>query len=91
MDQDPKLSAAVHREHVSLSHTLILRCLFFHPVFNFRSFSNVFECDEVAVSHSTPNLKYQGISFFWVITFDLSGMRGPTSSYATISIALMII
>jgi hypothetical protein len=29
--------------------------------------------------------------FVWVITFDLSGMAGPTSSYATASIALRII
>jgi hypothetical protein len=29
--------------------------------------------------------------FVWVITFDLSGMGGPASSYATAGIALRII
>jgi hypothetical protein len=29
--------------------------------------------------------------FVWIITFDLSGMGGPTSSYATAGIALRII
>jgi len=37
-----------------------------------------------------PNLEGQGI-LLWVITFDLSGMGGPASSYATASIALRII
>ena len=33
-----------------------------------------------------------GVSLFvWVITFDLAGMGGPTSSYAITSIALMVI
>jgi hypothetical protein len=38
-----------------------------------------------------PNLEDQGVLFVWVIAFDLSGMGGSTSSYATAGIALMII
>ena len=39
----------------------------------------------------TPNLEDQVIIFCWVTTFDLSGMGDPNSSYATDSIAVMII
>jgi hypothetical protein len=38
-----------------------------------------------------PNLEDQGIPFVWVITFDLSGMGAPASSYTTADIALKII
>jgi hypothetical protein len=30
--------------------------------------------------HPTPNLKDQGLHFFWPLHFDLSGMGGPTRS-----------
>jgi hypothetical protein len=37
-------------------------------------------------------MKDQVVFFFvWVVTFDLSDMGGPTSSYATASIVLRII
>jgi hypothetical protein len=45
----------------------------------------------LGLSATTPNLEDQGILFVWVITFDLSGMGGPASSYATAGIALRII
>ena len=38
----------------------------------------------------TPNLEDQCISV-WVLSFDLSGKGGPTSSYATAGITLWII
>ena len=42
--------------------------------------------------HAQPPTWRTRISLFvWVITFDLSGMGGPTSSYTTVSIALRII
>ena len=46
------------------------------------------------VASRTPNplLRKTGVSLLvWVITFDLSGKGGPTSSYATAGIALRII
>ena len=39
----------------------------------------------------TPNLEVRSIPFSQAITFDLSGKGGPTSSYATASIAFKII
>jgi len=50
-----------------------------------------FQC---AVTSHTPNplLWRTGVSLLvWVITFNLSGKGGPTSSYATAGIALRII
>jgi len=50
-----------------------------------------FQC---AVASRTPNplLRRTGVSLLvWVITFDLSGNGGPTSSYATVGIALRVI
>jgi hypothetical protein len=47
-----------------------------------------------AVAGRTPNPlpRRTGVSLLvWAITFDLSGMGGPNSSYATASIALRII
>jgi hypothetical protein len=39
-------------------------------------------------SHAQPPTWRTSLSLFgWVITFDLSDMRGPTSSYATASIS----
>jgi hypothetical protein len=38
----------------------------------------------------TPNLEDQGLHFVWPIPFDLSGMGGPTRSYAPASIALRV-
>ena len=49
---------------------------------------------QCAVASRTPNplLRRTGVSVLvWVITFDLSGMGGPTGSYATAGIALRII
>jgi hypothetical protein len=45
----------------------------------------------MSASCPTPNLGARVSIFVWVITFDLSGMGGPTSSYSTASIALRII
>jgi hypothetical protein len=39
-------------------------------------------------SHPTPNLEDQGIPLRLAPTLDLSGLGGPTSSYATAGIAL---
>jgi hypothetical protein len=47
-----------------------------------------------AIASCTPNplLRRTGVSLLvWVITFDLSGKGRPTSSYATVGIALRII
>jgi hypothetical protein len=42
--------------------------------------------------HSQPPTWRTRVSHFvWIITFDLSGMGDPTSSYATAGIALRII
>jgi hypothetical protein len=41
-------------------------------------------------SRPTPNLEDQGILFVWLLTLDLSGLGGPTSSYATAGIALRV-
>jgi hypothetical protein len=42
-------------------------------------------------SRPTPNLEDQGVPFCLVITFDLSGLGDPASSYATAGLALRII
>jgi hypothetical protein len=47
----------------------------------------IFYSERSSASHPTPNLEDQGISF----SSDLSGMGGPTSSYATAGIALRAI
>ena len=48
--------------------------------------------DEVASHTPNPLLWRTGMSLLvWIITFDLSSKRDPTSSYATASIALRII
>jgi hypothetical protein len=39
----------------------------------------------------TPNLEDQVFLFVWAITFDLSGLGDPASSYATTGLALQII
>jgi hypothetical protein len=49
-----------------------------------------FPGDGVLAHRPNPNLADQFI-FVWVLSFDLSGKGGPTSSYATAGIALWII
>jgi hypothetical protein len=58
-----------------------------------RSFvTNTFYWVGLLAPRPTPNLEDQDILFFfWNISFDLSGMGGPTSSHVTASIALRII
>jgi len=76
--------------HDHVKSLFMLGCLYcFHPVYNFRSFStNKFLCQP----HAQPPTWGSRVSIFvWVITFDLSGMGGPTRSYPTASIALRII
>jgi hypothetical protein len=65
----------------------------FCPVSNFRSIStkNIFYGVGLSAPLSTFHLEEQGIAFVWAITFDLPGLGGHTSSYATASIALRII
>jgi hypothetical protein len=43
------------------------------------------------LARPTPTLEAQDIPFVWVITLDLSGMEGPTRTYATSSLALRIV
>jgi hypothetical protein len=45
----------------------------------------------MGLSAPTPNLETRVSLFVWIIAFDLSGMGGPASSYATTGIALRII
>jgi hypothetical protein len=52
----------------------------------------IFYGERSSASRPTPNLEDQGISLLvWIIPFDLSGMGGPTSSYATAGIPLRVI
>jgi hypothetical protein len=41
-------------------------------------------------SRPTPNLEDQVSLFVWLLPFDLSGLGGPASSYATAGIALRV-
>jgi hypothetical protein len=41
--------------------------------------------------HQPPTWRARVSLFVWIITFDLSGMGDPTSSYTTAGIALRII
>jgi hypothetical protein len=51
-----------------------------------------FSWDGVVSPTPNPLLRRTGVSLLvWVITFDLSGMGGPTSSNATAGIALRMI
>jgi hypothetical protein len=56
-----------------------------HPVSNFRSFSTeLFLWGGVVIPMPNPTTwRTRVFLFVWVITFDLSGMGGPTSSYAS--------
>jgi len=47
--------------------------------------------DEVLAHRSNPQPGGPMYLFVWVLSFDLSGKGGPTSSYATAGIALRII
>jgi hypothetical protein len=45
-----------------------------------RSRNNIFYGVGLLVPRQTPTLEDQGIPFCWIVTLDLSGMGGPTSS-----------
>ena len=86
------LSPVSHFHLLSPFHTLvILFCIYRNYSLEPSQQCSFFHC---AVAGRTPNplLRRTGVSLLvWVITFDLSGMGGPTSSYATAGIALRII
>jgi hypothetical protein len=50
-----------------------------------------YEDGVVSPMPQSPTWRTRVSLFVWVITFDLSGMGGPASSYATAGIALRII
>ena len=56
--------------------------------FGWRFITNIFYGLGLLVPHPTPNLEDQGAPLCLVITHDLSGMGGPTSSNTTASIGL---
>jgi len=62
------------------------------PVFASIRFLNsaVFYGVRLLASRPTPNLEDQGVFLCLGSTFDLSGMGGPTSSYATAGIVLRV-
>ena len=59
-----------------------------HPASNFRSSSTEqYLWGGLSAPVQPPTWRTRVSLFVWVITFDLFGMGGPTSSYATASIA----
>ena len=66
---------------------------FSYPRHILRFQNSTFLWGEVVSPTPNPNLKEQTRTsrFVWIITFDLSGMTVPASSYATASLALGII
>ena len=78
-------------QHCPPLYSVLCRCLL--PVSNFRSFStNICFMGWGCESHAQPPTWRNRLSLFvWVITFDLYGTGGLTSSYATAIIALRII
>ena len=73
------------------SHWLILasfKIVLKHPASNFRSSSTEqYLWGGLSAPVQPPTWRTRVSLFVWVITFDLFGMGGPTSSYATASIA----
>jgi hypothetical protein len=64
-----------------------LCCLYWFPILE-SSQKNIFLSGEVVSLMPNPQPGGPGYPFFvWAMTFDLSGMGGPTSSYTTASMA----
>jgi len=80
-----------------LSYSLVLALVVYYfsrPAchnFAFLAFLGFFSGARLLALRPTPNLEDQGVSFFvWLLPFDLSGLGGSTSSYATAGIALRV-
>jgi hypothetical protein len=71
--------SSIHNPHMRESNSFVRRC-------------QEFKFLQGRVVNPTPNHRPGGPGYLlvWVITFDLSGMGGPSSSYRTAVIALRI-
>jgi hypothetical protein len=87
------LLCPISNAHYLRSLVLLGRLRCFHPAAIVKSFSTVKAFyGEGPLPHAQPPTWRARVSLFvWIITFDLSGMGDPTSSYATAGIALRII